>query len=90
MVPGLNGAVPLTNELADAIDWSGRAKASYRMAIDEPVYEARYHNFCEGENFWQAALRHAEHSENALALMALTEDIEGLREQAILAVQSAS
>lgn len=75
-------------EVADALDWGGRAKASYRLAIDEPVYEARYHNFCEGENFWQAAMAHAERSEDAGILMRLAEDIESLRDQALRAVQS--
>lgn len=76
------------NELADAFDWGGRAKASYRLAIEEPVYEARYHNFCEGENFWQAALEHAERSEDCGAIMRISEDIESLRDQALRAIQA--
>jgi hypothetical protein len=75
-------------DLDDAFAWGGRAKASYRLALDEAVYEAKYHNFCEGEHFWQAALRHAEHSEDAGAMMAITEEIESLRDAALLAVQA--
>ena len=75
-------------ELDDAFAWGGRAKACYRLALDEPVYEARYHNFCEGEHFWQAALRQAERSEDAGAMMAITEEIESLRDEALLAVQA--
>lgn len=74
--------------LSNAFAWGGRAKASYRLAIDEPVFEARYHNFCEGENFWQAALEHAERAEDCGAIMRINEDIEALRDQAIRAVQA--
>jgi hypothetical protein len=72
----------------DPFDWSGRAKASYRLAIEEPVYEARYHNFCEGEGFWQAALQQAERSEDAGAIMRINEEIERLRDRALRAVQA--
>lgn len=75
-------------DLAAAAEWGGRAKTSYRLAIDEPVYEAQYHNFCEAENFWQAALRHAERSEDCGAIMRINEDIEVLREQALRVVQA--
>ena len=76
------------SELEDAADWGDRAKASYQLAIEEPVFEARYHNFCEGENFWQAALQHAEASEDAGAIMRISEDIERLRDRAVRAVQA--
>ena len=76
------------NDLADADDWGDRAKASYRLAIEEPVFEARYHNFCEGEGFWQTALEHAERSEDAGAIMRITEEIERLRDRALRAVQA--
>jgi hypothetical protein len=75
-------------ERANALDWSGRAKASYRLAMEDPVYEARYHNFCEGENCWQEALEHAGRAEDGSFLMKINEDIEALREQALLAIQA--
>ena len=78
------------NERAHALDYSTRAKQSYRLAIEDPVYEARYHNFCEGENCWQAALDHAGRAEDAGLLLKLNEDIERLREQALLAIQAAA
>ena len=76
------------SELDDATDWGDRAKASYRLAIEEPVFEARYHNFCEGEGFWQTALQHAEAAEDAGAIMRINEDIERLRDRALRAVQA--
>lgn len=76
------------SELEDASDWGDRAKASYRLAIEEQVFEARYHNFCEGEGFWQTALQHAEQSEDAGAIMRINEEIERLRDRALRAVQA--
>jgi hypothetical protein len=78
------------SERAHALDFSTRAKQSYRLAIEDPVYEARYHNFCEGENCWQAALDHAGRAEDAGLLLKLNDDIERLREQALLAIQAAA
>ena len=74
--------------LDDASDWSDRAKASYRLAIDEPVYEARFHNFCEGEGFWQNAMQQAEMAEDPGAIMRISEEIERLRDRALRAVQA--
>ena len=71
-----------------AMDWSTRAKQSYRLAIEDPIYEARYHNFCEGESSWQAALEHAGRAEDSGLLLKINEDIERLREQALLAIQN--
>ena len=76
------------NERDHALDFSTRAKQSYRLAIEDPVYEARYHNFCEGENCWQEALDHAGRAEDAGLLLRINEDIERLREQALLAIQA--
>jgi hypothetical protein len=76
------------SERAHALDFGTRAKQSYRLAIEDPVYEARYHNFCEGENCWQAALDHAGRAEDAGLLLKLNDDIERLREQALLAIQA--
>lgn len=70
-----------------AIDLSQRAQANYRLAIEDPVYEARYHNFCEGENAWQAALEHAGRAEDPHFLLKINDEIERLREQALLAIQ---
>lgn len=79
---------PALGERDHAIDWSTRAKQSYRLAIEDPVYEARYHNFCEGENCWQAALEHAGRAEDSGLLLKINDDIERLREQALLAIQA--
>jgi len=79
---------PRLGERDHAIDWSTRAKQSYRLAIEDPVYEARYHNFCEGENCWQAALEHAGRAEDSGLLLKINDDIERLREQALLAIQA--
>ena len=79
---------PGIGERDHAIDWSTRAKQSYRLAIEDPVYEARYHNFCEGENCWQAALEHAGRAEDSGLLLRLNDDIERLREQALRAIQA--
>ncbi len=75
-------------ERDSALDLSTRAKQSYRLAIEDPVYEARYHNFCEGENCWQAALEHAGRAEDSGLLLRINDDIERLREQALLAIQA--
>ncbi|MHB1260813.1 MAG: hypothetical protein ACYC2H_03770 [Thermoplasmatota archaeon] len=82
------GGGPGFGERDHAIDWSTRAKQSYRLAIEDPVYEARYHNFCEGENSWQVALEHAGRAEDSGLLLRLNDDIERLREQALLAIQA--
>lgn len=79
---------PGFGERDHAIDWSTRAKQSYRLAIEDPVYEARYHNFCEGENCWQVALEHAGRAGDSRLLLRLNDDIERLREQALLAIQA--
>jgi hypothetical protein len=64
--------------------------ASYRMAIEDPVYEARYHNFCEGEGCWQEALRHADRTGDSHLLLRINDEVESLREQALLAIQAAA
>jgi hypothetical protein len=81
---------PGPGERDHALDYSTRAKQSYRLAIEDPVYEARYHNFCEGENCWQAALEHAGRADDSGLLLRINDDIERLREQALLAIQSAA
>jgi hypothetical protein len=79
---------PRVGERDHALDYSTRAKQSYRLAIEDPVYEARYHNFCEGENCWQAALEHAGRADDSGLLLRINDDIERLREQALLAIQA--
>lgn len=79
---------PMLGERDHALDWSTRAKQSYRLAIEDPVYEARFHNFCEGENCWQAALDHAGRAEDAGLLLRINDDIERLREKALRAIQA--
>jgi hypothetical protein len=76
------------DERENALDLSTRAKQSYRLAIEDPIYEARYHNFCEGESTWQAALERAGRAEDSHLLLRINEDIERLREQALLAIQN--
>lgn len=77
-------------ERARAIDLSNRAQASYRLAIEDPVYEARYHNFCEGEGCWQEALQHADRTGDSRLLLRINEEVERLREQALLAIQASA
>ncbi|HUR26311.1 MAG TPA: hypothetical protein VM327_09900 [Candidatus Thermoplasmatota archaeon] len=79
---------PVLGERDHAIDWSSRAKQSYRLAIEDPVYEARYHNFCEGENCWQSALEHAGRAEDSGLLLRINDEIERLRDRALLAIQA--
>jgi hypothetical protein len=71
-----------------ALDLSTRALASYRMAIEDPIYEARYHNFCEGEGCWQEALQHADRTGDPHLLLRINDEVEVLREQALLAIQA--
>jgi hypothetical protein len=73
-----------------ALDLSVRAQANYRLAIEDPVYEARYHNFCEGEDAWQAALEHAGRAEDPRLLLRINDEIERLRDQALRAIQQES
>jgi hypothetical protein len=73
-----------------ALDLGTRAMASYRMAIEDPVYEARYHNFCEGEGCWQEALQHADRTGDPHLLLRINDEVESLREQALLAIQAAA
>ena len=81
---------PALPDRAHALDLSQRAQANYRLAIEDPVYEARYHNFCEGENAWQAALEHAGRAEDSRLLLRINDEIERLREQALLAIQGSA
>jgi hypothetical protein len=74
--------------LSRALDLSTRAQASYRLAIEDPVYEARYHNFCEGEGCWQEALQHADRAGDPRFLLRINDEVERLRDQALLAIQA--
>lgn len=71
-----------------ALDWCTRAQQSYRLALEDSVYEARYHNFCEGEHSWQTALDHAGRSDDAGFLLKINEDIERWRQRALVAIQT--
>lgn len=71
-----------------ALDLGTRAMANYRLAIEDPVYEARYHNFCEGEGCWQEALQHADRTGDPHLLLRINDEVESLREQALLAIQA--
>ncbi|MFA5943371.1 MAG: hypothetical protein WC876_02775 [Candidatus Thermoplasmatota archaeon] len=84
-LPGLVGG---SDEREDALDWSTRAQQSYQLALEDSVYEARYHNFCEGENSWQTALDHAGRSDDAGFLLKINEDIERWRQRALVAIQT--
>ena len=77
-------------ELDRALDLSTRAQASYRLAIEDPVFEARYHNFCEGEGCWQEALQHADRTGDSGLLLRINDEVERLRDQALLAIQAAA
>jgi hypothetical protein len=87
---GPTALLPRPAERDRALDLSTRAQANYRLAIEDPVYEARYHNFCEGEGCWQEALRHADQTGDPGLLLRINDEVEGVREQALLAIQAAA